>query len=135
MSKHVNLNISSKEKTGPGWMKVIASDGKSYSYKWSGGNTAKKNGDNEFAVGVLQTFDISFIGSEKSKYKFVAFVNKDDATDLRGSTQDNQTKLKVTDWCATRGKFSYGVQVKTTKTPSVTFEVDPVISNILRQMK
>lgn len=131
MPKNVKLKVSSTTK-GAGWTKV---PNKNYWYKWSGGNGGSDNGNNKFNIGGAQSFDITFIGSEKGDYKFVNFLNKNNAADLSGSPSTTGDKLTVTDQCTTVGDFNYGVTVETKSKPPVSFECDPVISNKLTQLK
>jgi hypothetical protein len=125
---NVRLNVTEFAKKGNKWTNAVGSDGKTYSYKYTGGNGEDNNGDQDFlADGNQEQFDIIFQGGVTT-YEFVSFRDKGGAGELQGVVSANHDEVAVTDFCNTPGTFFYGVEIRNTIT-GVTIECDPMIRN------
>lgn len=126
---NVKLNVTAFSKKGNKWTNAVGSDGKTYSYKYTGGNGEDKNGDQDFlADGNPETFDIVFQGPDGGTYEFVSFRDKSGTGELNGTVDTINNKVTVTDDCNNPGTFFYGVEIQD-KTTLVTIECDPMIRN------
>jgi hypothetical protein len=125
-SKDVKLNIMTR--SSEGFTETTSVAGTHYWYKYTGGNSGSNNGNQGFSS--ADSFEITFIGSATSGYKFSAFKNKDICNDLTAAVTDD--KVTVTDSCVTSGDFDYGVTV-TIGTGTDTIDCDPRISNTPRR--
>lgn len=129
--KKVKLKISTAEKTGAKWEKTTGSDGKTekpFWYKYSGGNTKKKNGKN---VSVLppnpESFEVEFTTGLNTKFEFVEFSSSPDPNEITGIIA-NSGLVEVTDQNTKEGKFYWSVKVKEIST-EMTFYCDPGVVN------
>lgn len=125
---NVNLNISKTEKIGNRWTEVTASDESTkFWYKYNGGTG--NNGNNKFTTkSAVQTFELSFTGNDDETYKFTAYLNKSDPTDLSGLV-NSDSLVTITDVCENAGDYSWGVTVAVKATPELTFNCDPMVKN------
>lgn len=132
MPNAVNLNISDTEKLGNRWAKILATDGTPYWYKYNGGNSVGRDGDgnNRFQIpGDATTFNVTFTGNDGETYRFVAYLNKSDPTDLNGDVDENGGSIAVTDQRINEGDFDWGARIARRSNTSVTFDCDPVVTN------
>ena len=123
---NVRLHVTEFAKKGNKWTNAVGSDGKTYSYKYTGGNGEDNNGDQDFlADGNEKEFDVIFQNSVAG-YVFVDFRDKSGTGELNGVVSAEE--VTVTDSCDNAGTFFYGVKIRNTNT-NVTIECDPMIRN------
>ena len=125
---NVRLNVTAFAKKGKKWTNAVGSDGKTYSYKYTGGNGEDNNGDQDFlADGNQKQFDVIFQNGVGG-YEFVSFRDKCGMGELSGVVSAAGDEVTVTDNCNNPGTFFYGVEIRDTNT-NVTIERDPMIRN------
>jgi hypothetical protein len=127
---NVKLRISTEEKTGSGWYSSPTPSGKTYWYKFTGGNDGN-NGNQKYTMGDSHSFVVEFKGRDGDLYSFAEplYVFNDPDDQLSGSLIAGN-KMLVIDACTAPTKnMIYGVHVHPAADQSEIFLCHPRISN------
>jgi hypothetical protein len=126
----VSLDVRDFASTGDGWTNVTASNGKPYSYKYTGGNQPADDGSVEFASGqgnAAVTLSLIADGRYQIASNGVTFLN-----DPQGqlAAQGNAPRTRViNDSCSAPLQASYKVSVIDTQDGNASIACDPFIIN------
>lgn len=125
----VILDVRNSAGNGDSWTNVVASNGQTYSYKYSGGNQSTNNGSVEYAVGSGHAaITLAFATATDARYRFdgVTFVN-DNANQLTAQGNAPRTRV-INDRCDAAIDAQYKVTVLDTAA-NATIPCDPMIRN------
>jgi hypothetical protein len=126
----VSLDVRNFASNGGGWKDVIASNGATYSYLYTGGNAPgnKNNGDVEYAVGGGNAaITVGLIAD--ARYQFQGDITFTPPSDQLTS-QGNAPRLRVVnDRCTAAVESKYTALVVDTNANNATIPCDPVIVN------
>ncbi|TAN03420.1 MAG: hypothetical protein EPN36_12735 [Rhodanobacteraceae bacterium] len=126
---NVSLDIRNFPSNGDGWTNVMASNGQTYSYKYSGGNQPTNNGSIVYGIGGGHAATtLMFAANTDARYRFaeISFVN-DNANQLTAQGNAPRTRA-INDRCDAAIDARYKVTVLDT-TENVTIPCDPMIQN------
>jgi len=124
----VTLDVRNSAGNGDGWTNVVASNGQTYSYKYTGGNRAN-DGSIVYTVGNGHAATtLFFAATTDTRYQFdaITFVN-DDANQLTAQGNAPRTRV-INDRCDAVIDAEYKVTVRDT-TANATIPCDPMIQN------
>lgn len=126
----VVLDIHEGAPPDQGWTPVDSSDGRLYSYKFTGGNHCHKNGQICHPIDkVWRTVTVKLHDKVKDRFEFdrVAFIFDDD-NQLRWRDVKDKTAT-IENKCDEEMDAQYAVRLREVKNKNVTLFCDPAIKN------
>ncbi len=126
----VDLDVRDSAASGDGWIDVTASNGQTYSYKYSGGNRPANDGSVEFTAG--QGRAAITLGLSADRRYEIASDGVTFTDDPHGqlTVQGNAPRTRViTDSCSAPLQANYKVSVIDTQAGNASIPCDPMIIN------
>lgn len=126
----VSLDVRNSASSGDGWTDTTASNGQTYSYKYTGGDEGTNNGKVTCTIGNGNAaITLTLIAASQYQIGTITFTG-DSATDPQLSTQGNATGSRViNDKNTVAINANYKVNVIDTGNSNVTVPCDPPITN------
>lgn len=126
----ISLDVRNFATTGDGWTNTQASNGQTYSYKYTGGDPDTNNGTLTFTVGHGNAaVNFSLIADSRYTVGSIGFTG-DNASDPQLSTTGSAPRSRVLNDKNTAAiNANYKVNVIDTGSGNVTVPCDPQITN------
>lgn len=127
-SANVNLDVRNFPSSGDGYTNVTASNGQTYSYKFTGGNSSSNNGDVNVPIGHGQAAITVHVGGDP-RYHVSNITFNPTNTQFGWQAGGNAAVAVIIDTAVAVVDVKYSVVVLDT-TANCTINCDPMIKNV-----